>query len=53
MIQRISHTTVFVLDQDAALEFYTQKLGFEVRMDAKMGDFRWLTVSPKGQKTSR
>jgi predicted enzyme related to lactoylglutathione lyase len=49
MIQRLSHTTIYVLDQDAAYEFYIGKLGFEVRTDAKMGDFRWLTVGPKGQ----
>jgi catechol 2,3-dioxygenase-like lactoylglutathione lyase family enzyme len=45
----MSHTSVYVLDQDRAKTFYTEKLGFEVRMDAKMGDFRWLTVGPKGQ----
>jgi len=49
MIQRLSHTTIYVLDQDSAHEFYIGKLGFEVRTDAKMGDFRWLTVGPKGQ----
>jgi len=50
MIQRLSHTTVYVLDQDAARDFYVNKLGFEVRMDASMDNgFRWLTVSPKGQ----
>ncbi len=49
MIRRMSHTSVYVLDQDRAKEFYTTKLGFEVRTDAKMGDFRWLTVGPKGQ----
>jgi catechol 2,3-dioxygenase-like lactoylglutathione lyase family enzyme len=49
MIQRLSHTTVYVLDQDAAKDFYANTLGFEVRMDAKMDNgFRWLTVSPKG-----
>ena len=36
MIQRLSHTTLYVLDQDAAKEFYVNKLGFEVRMDGKM-----------------
>jgi catechol 2,3-dioxygenase-like lactoylglutathione lyase family enzyme len=46
----MSHTTVYVLDQDAAYDFYINKLGFEVRTDAKMGEtFRWLTVGPKGQ----
>lgn len=50
MIQRLSHTTVYVLDQDAARDFYVNKLGFEVRMDASMDNgFRWLTVSLKGQ----
>jgi catechol 2,3-dioxygenase-like lactoylglutathione lyase family enzyme len=49
MIQRLSHATVYVLDQDRAKGFYVEKLGFEVRTDATMGDFRWLTVGPKGQ----
>lgn len=49
MIQRLSHCSVYVLDQDAAKQFYTEKLGFEVRTDARLGSFRWLTVSPKGQ----
>lgn len=48
----IGHVNVFVHDQDEALDFYTRKLGFEVRADvtlAEMGDFRWLTVGPVGQ----
>jgi catechol 2,3-dioxygenase-like lactoylglutathione lyase family enzyme len=49
MIQRLTATTLFVADQDEAREFYVNKLGFEVRMDQTAGDFRWLTVSPKGQ----
>jgi catechol 2,3-dioxygenase-like lactoylglutathione lyase family enzyme len=50
MIQRLSHVTVYVLDQDSAYDFYINKLGFEVRTDARMdGGFRWLTVGPKGQ----
>jgi catechol 2,3-dioxygenase-like lactoylglutathione lyase family enzyme len=50
MIQRLSHATIYVLDQDAAKDFYVNKLGFEARMDASMDNgFRWLTVSPKGQ----
>jgi catechol 2,3-dioxygenase-like lactoylglutathione lyase family enzyme len=48
MIRRMSHTSVYVLDQDRAKKFYTEKLGFEVKTDATMGDFRWLTVGPKG-----
>jgi catechol 2,3-dioxygenase-like lactoylglutathione lyase family enzyme len=46
MIIALSHTTIWVLDQDEALDFYTQKLGLEVNTDAMMDDFRWLTVGP-------
>jgi uncharacterized glyoxalase superfamily protein PhnB len=49
---RISTTQLWVHDQDEALAFYTEKLGFEVRGDVtlpEMGDFRWLTVAPPGQ----
>jgi catechol 2,3-dioxygenase-like lactoylglutathione lyase family enzyme len=52
MIKRQSHSTVYVLDQQEALEFYRDTLGFEVRTDLPMsedGDLRWVTVSPKGQ----
>ena len=50
MIQRMSHSAIFVLDQDLAKDFYVNKLGFEVNMDESMPNgFRWLTVSPKGQ----
>jgi catechol 2,3-dioxygenase-like lactoylglutathione lyase family enzyme len=50
MITRLSHTTIYVLDQDEALKFYRDKLGFEVRTDFIMDNgFRWLTVGPKTQ----
>jgi catechol 2,3-dioxygenase-like lactoylglutathione lyase family enzyme len=49
MITRFSHATVYVLDHDRALDFYTNKLGLEVRTDATMGDFRWVTVGVPGQ----
>lgn len=50
MIKRMSHTTIYVEDQDRAHDFYIDKLGFEVRTDARMDNgFRWLTVGPKGQ----
>ena len=51
MIQRMSHTAIFVPDQEVAYDFYVNKLGLEVRTDATMDNgFRWLTVGPKGQK---
>ena len=50
MIQSIAHVTVYVLDQEEALEFYRDKLGFEVGMDITIeGGFRWLTVFAKAQ----
>ena len=50
MITRMSHTTIYVLDQSEALKFYRDKLGFEVRNDKTMDNgFRWLTVGPKTQ----
>ena len=49
MITRLSHAGVWVLDQDRALRFYTEKLGFEVRTDQTLDGFRWLTVGPPGQ----
>ena len=35
---------LYVSDQDEALEFYVQKVGFRVHTDTRYGDFRWLTV---------
>ena len=49
MSVRISHTTIYVLDQERAKAFYTEKLGFEVHDDVRMGNFRWLTVAPRDQ----
>jgi catechol 2,3-dioxygenase-like lactoylglutathione lyase family enzyme len=49
MITKFTHSTVWVLDQDAALRFYTEVLGFEARTDVTMDTFRWLTVGPPGQ----
>jgi predicted enzyme related to lactoylglutathione lyase len=52
MMMKIGFTQLWVHDQDEALAFYTQKLGWEVRADVtvpEMGDFRWLAVGPAGQ----
>lgn len=51
-MMKISSVQLWVHDQDAALDFYTRKLGMEVRSDvtvAEMGNFRWLAVGPVGQ----
>lgn len=44
MSQGIGVVGLYVRDQDEALEFYVEKLGFRVHTDARNGDFRWLTV---------
>jgi len=50
MIQKMSHATIYVLDQDVAKNFYVDKLGFELKADyTAPNGFRWLTVAPKGQ----
>ncbi|GHH85473.1 lyase [Streptomyces sulfonofaciens] len=51
MIKGLAIATVWVLDQERAKEFYTEKLGLEVRQDMTMGEggMRWLTVGAKDQ----
>ena len=52
MLNRISHTGVWVTDQDQALAFYRDVLGFEVRTDVtvpEFGNMRWLSVALPGQ----
>jgi uncharacterized glyoxalase superfamily protein PhnB len=52
-MMRIATAQLWVHDQDEALAFWTEKVGMEVRSDVtmpEMGDFRWLTVSPRGQE---
>lgn len=45
MISKLSHVSIFVLDQNSAYDFYVNKLGFTVHTDAAMGPgARWLTV---------
>jgi predicted enzyme related to lactoylglutathione lyase len=50
---RIANAQLWVHDQNEALDFYTNKLGWEVRADVtleELGNFRWLTVGPPGQE---
>ena len=50
MIRRMSHATILVNNQEEALKFYQDKLGFQVHTDAMVGeDFRWLTLNTKDQ----
>jgi catechol 2,3-dioxygenase-like lactoylglutathione lyase family enzyme len=49
MFNAITHSSIFVLDQDEALDFYVGKLGLEVGADVDMGFMRWLTVRVPGE----
>jgi catechol 2,3-dioxygenase-like lactoylglutathione lyase family enzyme len=49
MFNAITHSQIYVLDQDEALDFYVGKLGLEVTADVDLGFMRWLTVSVPGQ----
>lgn len=52
MISHAKTIGVPVRDQQKAVEFYTEKLGFVVRRDEPMGtELRWLEVGPKGAET--
>ena len=59
MITKARSIGIYVTDQDRALEFYADKLGFEVHQDTPMGemgppgqeDKRWIEVAPKGSET--
>ena len=48
-IDKVSTVTIAVADQDEALAWYTERLGFEKKMDVRSGQFRWLTVAPPQQ----
>ena len=53
MLKQLTHTQIWVRDQDEALTFFTEKLGMELREDvtvAEMGNFRWLSVGVPGQE---
>ena len=51
MTTKLAHVTIIVRDQEEALRFYTEKLGFEKRMDGEAGPgMRFLTVAPAGQQ---
>jgi len=45
----LAHAVIYVLDQDEALAFYTEKLGLEVRTDQTLDGFRWLTLGTSQQ----
>lgn len=49
MSQSVQVVGIYVRDQDEALAFYVDKLGFRVHTDVRNGDYRWLTVQAPDQ----
>ncbi len=49
MSQGVNVASIYVRDQEEALQFYVGKLGFKVHTDVKNGDYRWLTVQHPDQ----
>lgn len=54
MFNKVGTVSVFVDDQQRAKQFYTEKLGFELRVDAELypgAEARWIAVAPEGAET--
>ena len=49
MTQGVEMLGLYVRDQEEALQFYVEKLGFSVHTDVRNGDYRWLTVQHPDQ----
>jgi catechol 2,3-dioxygenase-like lactoylglutathione lyase family enzyme len=49
MFNALTHSEIYVLDQDQALDFYVGKLGLEVHTDVDLEFMRWLTINVPGQ----
>jgi predicted enzyme related to lactoylglutathione lyase len=53
MFNRITHSSIYVLDQDQAVDFYVGTLGLEKRTDVAFGNgYRWVEVAPEGSSTT-
>ena len=52
MLTAHTHSFIYVLDHDEAIDFYVGKLGLEIGADADLGPFRWLTVHVPGKPES-
>lgn len=52
-VVKLANVIIPVADQDRAVEFYTEKLGLEKRLELPFGpDFRWIEIAPSGADTS-
>jgi len=52
MINSIGGKVIIVSDQKKAVEFYTKKLGFDLRVDMPVGEMHWIEVAPKNSQSS-
>ena len=52
VVDRVGRVAVPVTDQDAAIAFYTEKLGFSLAADIDAGGYRWVEVAPPGGGTT-
>jgi len=52
MINTIGGKVVIVSNQKKAVEFYTKKLGFDLRVDMPIGEVHWIEVAPKNSQSS-
>lgn len=50
VIERIKAVTIAVKDQEEALSWYVERLGFSKKADIPIPGFRWVTVAPEGQE---
>jgi catechol 2,3-dioxygenase-like lactoylglutathione lyase family enzyme len=53
-VNKVATVIIPIAEQDRAIEFYTEKLGLELRVDMPFGDnkYRWVEVGPAGQETT-
>jgi catechol 2,3-dioxygenase-like lactoylglutathione lyase family enzyme len=52
-VNKVATVIIPIAEQDSAIEFYTEKLGLEKRVDTPFGDkYRWVEVAPAGQETT-
>ncbi|GMK39783.1 lactoylglutathione lyase [Paenibacillus sp. CCS19] len=52
MINKVGQIMLYVNNQDACRDFWTEKAGFEVVSEVNMGEMRWIEVAPKGAATT-
>ncbi|PWW02449.1 lactoylglutathione lyase [Paenibacillus cellulosilyticus] len=52
MINKVGQIMLYVNNQDACRDFWTEKAGFEVVSEVNMGEMRWIEIAPKGAATT-